>query len=404
MHLFKPTVLLLFCLRIFTFNTLYAQNWQQLGDFPSTERDDGVAFVIGNNAYCGTGLNSSFAATIDFYSLDMNTDQWSTIASLPAGNERQYAASFASGNFGFVCGGLGNIYYNDVWQYDPVLNTWTGKTPIPAAGRSGATYFVINNIAYIVGGRTAANVAIDEVWAYDIANDTWQSKNNLPFGSRFRASGAALNNKGYLIFGRDVNARFCQELYEYDPTLDTWTQVSVFPGVGRSYASLQSIAGSLVVLAGLDTFGTSHNDMWSFNVSSSAWQQLNSIPAAGRRGGMCFNNGSAIYYTTGVNQSNTRIKETWKCVNPTSITENYSLQSFTLYPNPASEFIILECEVFKPTQFSTYTLFDNIGNEILQGAITEKKTRINLSSFSKGLYLIRYQDERSCVTMKVVKE
>ena len=68
-------LLSLCCILIFI--SAEAQNWQQLNDFPSTERDDGVAFVIGNNAYCGTGLNSSFVACRDFYAFDMNTDQWS---------------------------------------------------------------------------------------------------------------------------------------------------------------------------------------------------------------------------------------------------------------------------------------------------------------------------------------
>ena len=41
-------------------NFSFCQTWQQIGDFPSTERDDGTCFIIGNTAYCGTGLKTGW--------------------------------------------------------------------------------------------------------------------------------------------------------------------------------------------------------------------------------------------------------------------------------------------------------------------------------------------------------
>src|SRR5687768_15980369 len=131
------------------------QTWQQTSDFPGVERDDAVSFVIGEKAFCGTGLKTGWVACNDFYVLDMINNSWDTIASMPLGTERQYACSFSSNNRGFVFGGInGATYYNDLWMYDPAMNNWQSKTALPASGRAGAGCFVINDTCYVAGGRT----------------------------------------------------------------------------------------------------------------------------------------------------------------------------------------------------------------------------------------------------------
>ena len=83
-------------------STVFAQSWQQINDFPSSERDDGISFEIGNTSYCGTGLTPWFSATNDLYALDMNSDIWRSVSSLPIGAERQYASGFSSSNAGLL--------------------------------------------------------------------------------------------------------------------------------------------------------------------------------------------------------------------------------------------------------------------------------------------------------------
>ena len=393
---------LLPALTFLVINSANAQFWQQISDFPSTERDDGIAFTIANKAYCGTGLNQWFSSCNDFYSLDMNTDAWDTIAPMQAGEERQYACGFSSPDAGFVFGGInGSTYLNDVWKYDPVLNTWEEKTALPAEGRGGSSVFVINNIAYLIGGRTVSTDAIEEVWAYDLINDVWEHKSNLPFGARWRAAATVCADKGYIIFGKDQSNRFCSELMEYNPSGDNWTQISTFPGTGRTYSALACISDDLVITTGLDTAETSYNDMWRFDFSASQWQQLNTIPANGRRGGMCFNNGSAIYYTAGIDQSNTRIKQTWKCENPTGISAIKVSDIIKLYPNPTSENITIELSEFKTGQLTSYSLCDVTGKILCTGNINKNKILVNLSPYSAGIYFIKVTAKNIIVTQRI---
>ena len=379
---------------------IFAQSWVQITDFPSTERDDGTSFVIGYTAYCGTGLKPFFIASNDMYSFDMNTETWATINSLPTGAERQYATGFSSNSFGFIFGGVGSIYYNDLWMYDPITGNWQTKTALPASGRMGSSCFVINDTAYIIGGRTSVAASISDVWAYCISADTWTPKNNLPFGARWRASATTDNTKGYLIFGKDSASISRKELFEFNPVTNLWTQISTFPGNGRAYAAMKFISGDLLVLAGLDSLGKSYNDMWRINSSTLVWQSLDTIPALGRRGGMCFNSSTTIYYSTGIDQTNNRLKETWKVFNPTTINENDWSKKISVYPNPANDFIDIETD-FKNCYFS---VFNATGKLILREKTNQSKTRIDLSNYANGLYFIQLQSDEKMISKKFIKQ
>lgn len=290
-----------------------AQNWQQITDFPGTERDDGTAFLLGDTAYFGTGLTPWWSNEADFYGLDLTTEQWFPAIPLPLDQGRQYASGFSIGGKGFVFGGFnGSTFLNDLWCFDPAQNTWTQRTSLPSYGRSGCGSFLLNDTMYIVGGKTSTGAAIGEVWCYAPASDTWIQKANLPFGTCWRASATELNEKGYLLFGRDENNLFLSDLYEYDPLVGGWTQLSTFPASGRSHATMKAMNNSLYVCFGIDSLGNSFNDLWKYDLLQNNWYALPGIPSIGRRGGMSVVSNDVLYYSTGIDESNQRLKETWK--------------------------------------------------------------------------------------------
>jgi len=373
----------------FSFLSLSAfpQFWQQISDFAGTERDDPAAFVIGTKAYCGSGQIPWFISKNDFYSFDMATDTWDTIAALPAGG-RQYASAFSWGSAGFLFGGYDNsTYFNDLWKYDPAANAWTAASPIPAAGRMGCASFVINGLAYLVGGRTSTGISINEVWAYDIINDTWQRKADLPFGSRWRSAAAMQNNKGYLALGRDENNHFRKELYEYDPGADSWTLLSVFPGLGRTYTSMVSFSNNLLIMTGLDSLGANYNDLWRISPDTLNWQQLNSIPSLERRGGASFSSSTAVYYTTGVTQSGTRLKETWKITNPLSVAEISKNKKIDCYPNPADNYCYITIPAIR--EHPELQIIDQSGRILKTIRLEENTTEVETAGLANGVYLFK---------------
>ena len=73
---------------------------------------------------------------------------------------------------------------------------------------------------------------------------------------------------------------------------------------------------------------------------------------------------------------------------------------FNIYPNPANNFIDVE------TEFKNYSVsvFDDMGNLILKEKTNQNKTRIDLSSFSNGIYFIQLQSNDKLVSKKFIKE
>lgn len=381
---------------------LHSQSWIKMDNFPSVERDDAVSFVIGDIAFCGTGLIVGWAETTDFYSFNMNSEKWTTIASMPNGNKRQYASGFATANHGFVFGGINaGVFLNDIWQYDPTIDGWIEKSTLPALGRSGAASFTIKDTAYIIGGRTALSGAINEIWAYDMVNDTWWQKKDFPFNSSWWASGTTYKDHGYLIFGRNENNVFTNHLYEYDSKTDTWTERSDFPGIGRSHSNLSSISNQLIVMGGIDSSDHYYNDIWSFNLASKSWNQLDSLPSIGRKGAVNFNNGRDIYYSTGIDQNSTRLNETWKYVNPTKREVGEENQIF-IYPNPTNSSFEIELITFTSGQFYDVMIFDNFGKTIITKKVAERTTGFNMTNFSKGIYFVLVQTNTGLKTMKLI--
>lgn len=368
------------------FSELKAQSWAQLTDFPGTERDDGVAFVINNKAYCGTGLKLGWVLAGDFHCFDLLSETWTTVASLPSGKERQYACGFTNGINGFVFGGeaSGNDL-NDLWMYSPATNSWTAKASKPGNGVRGASCFVIGNIAYIVGGAFSTNDAINEVWAYDMMADTWTQKNNLPF-TNWRGSGTAANGKGYLLYGMNAAYAYSRYLYEYDPVSDSWTYKSTFagPGTGKVYANMQTINNELVVFAGKDSLNACNNQLWTYNLTGNSWLSVSTLTATLRKGGMGFTNAGTYYYTCGISQADVRLKETWKTNIAVGIKELEKKEDILIYPNPATDIITIQFSK-SILKNGNYKILGMKG-EVAQEGNLDDKNQIELGAFAPGVY------------------
>ena len=388
----KKTVFLFFLIFGLSINS-NAQAWAQLPDFPGLERDDGVAFVINNKAYCGTGLRVGWSLGGDFYGFDLTAETWTTVPSMPAGKERQYACGFTNGTNGFVFGGeASGTDLNDLWIYSPISNSWTAMAAKPGNGVRGAAYFVIGNIAYIIGGAYSTANALNEVWAYNMSTDVWTQKNNLPFAC-WRSSATAVSGKGYLLFGREANGRFRKELFEYNPIADSWTLINNFPGAGRAYAAMQNINNELVVFGGLDTLNNYYNTQWKYNIAATTWTQITSLPSFGRKGGMSFTDNTILYYTCGINVSDIRIKETWKTGAGVGIKEFEKKEKIMAYPNPASDFITIQ---FPKTTIKNlnYKIFDSKGILVLEGSLNEND-QIEVKPLTQGIYQLMVGDYNS---------
>ena len=198
-------------------------------------------FVFGGSQF-STGI---VVNTTRIY--DILTNTWSTGAPMP--DIRAFMGSGYHNGKIYLVGGYttGNVdpSFGQVWEYDPVLNTWnTTRMSMPIT-MGGPGFGIINGHIYIAGGRNLANTNLNTLYDYDIAANTWTARANLPSGVNVPGSAVIAGklwvfgggnpftgpgtsptsaNKGVRawlkrLFSPDTT----NALQLYDPATNTWT-------------------------------------------------------------------------------------------------------------------------------------------------------------------------------------
>jgi len=389
---------------LFSVQLLSAQVWVKLADFPAQKRDDGVAVVVNNKAYFGTGL-IEWANTSDFYVLDLTNYSWNTMAAMPNGAERQYACAFAGQNCFYVFGGAGTGgVLNTLYKYNVGTNTWIQVSSKPGNGLSGAACMNFGDKILISGGRFPSGKVSPEVWEYTISTDSWMQKNDYPFVARWRSSATVHNNAGYLIFGRDSGGAYCKEFYKYTPATDNWTKIMDFPGIkGRSYASLNVANNQLFVFGGTDTLDFLYKDLWYFKETTTTWVQGPDIPASGRKGGMSCSYDDKFFYTCGIGEGPARLTETWMTDIPVGIKEHRPSGKFNVYPNPTNGPVHVRCA--DKNLIHVTCIYEDLSGRVLGSMDLKAEDRINLSSLNPGIYILKLYSGKTLVEIKrIVKD
>ncbi len=369
-----------------------AQTWIQITDFPATARDDGSKFTIGNTVYCGTGLQVGWTCTNDFYAFDLTNETWSTIASLPIGETRQYAVGFSVLGKGYIFGGVndGGNYLNNLWQYNPTTNTWLAKANLPSIGRAGMVAFVINDITYITGGRTTTSNAISETWAYNSVTDTWIPVANLPINGSWRGVAFLYNNKGYVGLGRNNLGQNNKEFYEYSPIMDSWNIVSGYSHIGRAYTGFAQIGNDGYLFGGADSLGFIDNTFERVNLSNFTTQVLSAFPNTSRKGCITFAGNNSFYLTTGVSTT-ARFKETWKATEIVKVNELKEVDTFLMFPNPASQKLSI---TNKNGIIKSIKIINTLGIEVLSFNYAIEDFYIS-NILQKDIYIVVVENEHN---------
>tara|TARA_B100001059_G_scaffold16402_1_gene13478 strand:- start:136 stop:1290 length:1155 start_codon:yes stop_codon:yes gene_type:complete len=79
----------------------------------------------------------------------------------------------------------------------------------------------------------------------------------------------------------------------------------------------------------------------------------------------------------------------------TAGTEDLSINSFSIYPNPTKEYLNIDC-----SSLESVSIYNILGKEL----INNSNNRINVSSLSKGVYFIKVSDGINASTKKFIKD
>jgi hypothetical protein len=160
------------------------------------------------------------------------TSRWLRKNDFP-GRTRIESAHFSINGKGYIGFGWDGDHFNptsdeflkDLWEYDPINDTWARMPDLPAVGRSEVTFFVLNEKAYIIGGFSTYPYGQfnNEVWEFNPVNDQWIQKNDFPGIPRCQAFGFSVDGKGYMGRGMVEGGGTTYEFWEYNPGSDSWT-------------------------------------------------------------------------------------------------------------------------------------------------------------------------------------
>jgi N-acetylneuraminic acid mutarotase len=177
--------------------------WTRKADFPGSARAFAVGFAIDSTGYIGTGFGAGNYFR-DFYEYHPSTNTWSPGIAIPS--VRAEAYSFVVDGKAYAGGGRNTTRIHDFYMYDPATRSWTEKTSIPTYNyTAGNSSFTLRGKGYVGLGydllRREPLYSTQQVFEYDPVLNTWRP---LPdFGGIYRtyAVGFAIGDVGYFGTG-----------------------------------------------------------------------------------------------------------------------------------------------------------------------------------------------------------
>ena len=204
--------------KLFEYNTT-TNTWTDKGFFPGSYRFSTQSFVIGNKAYVVGGYYYGPQNYKDVWEYEAGTNTWTQKADFPPGyGGRAGGAAFTINGKGYIAGGFhyfqGNpgspSYNNEVFEYDPLTDSWTAKAGFPGNfdlwSYNAAASFVIGSSAYVSMNGT-------NFYKYAPSSNLWTNSATLNTrAGDLNECTAVINSKGYVF-----NASGTNQMYQYTP-------------------------------------------------------------------------------------------------------------------------------------------------------------------------------------------
>lgn len=380
-------------------STLFAQSWVPLANAP-IGRHHPISFSLDGKGYAVTGTLANGDPTDDVYTYDPVLNTWTAIANFP-GTARSFGIGTVANNLAYIGFGATNTQYlNDFWSFDAATGTWTQLADCGCSGRRHPAMISIGTKIYVGLGDDATGDRNDW-WMYDIAANTWSQITSLPGPARHHPFMFNTGGEVFAGLGHSQGVIY-RDWYKLDTIANTWSAMNQFPGEARVAGTQFSFNGYGFVLSG---DGDNHSymttgEMWRYNPNTDTWLQLTSHPDESRWAPGSFVIDDEVYFFGGQNRfNNTFPNDLWK-FDLAAVTvglEEQVLTNTVVYPNPANEFIFWEND----ESILDVRVYNTLGQMVLSGDVQEGQ--LATKSLNNGMYLVQfYTKDKRIKTTKVL--
>lgn len=391
----KIITLLLFSFYIS--NSFSQGAWDPKGTCQGSARYRAIAFEINGKCYMGTGSTGGGITQNlkDLWEFDPLFNSWSQMADLPD-SARTNATASSAGNYGYV--GLGSnkgTLLQDWWQFDPSGNSWLAVANYPGIPRYGAGTFSLQDIIYVGGGLNGSNQAQSDFYAYNPSNNSWSLKASLPIGVSSAAT-FTIEQKGYFIAGASTaSINGTEQTIEYDPVYNSWTAKAPYAG-GNTYSAVGfSLFGFGYVGTGFT--GNLTDQMWRYNPILDEWTPETNWPTGLRQWAVSCTSGNKAYVGTGNSTGGQLFSDWWEFVPAINNVNNSIPNGNTLSINfdPFQKEIVV-----MNSKIDAFLRIYNIEGKLLLEMLLNQEIQ-SFSWNNTGVFFVTLTDGKNVFTSKI---
>lgn len=399
---FKIT--LLFCTILVSSLTNAQDVWVQKDSVNGPPRSSAASFVMGGEGFVVSGLD-----IIDFnrkmYSYDVDQDDWDNEASIGglngSGLNRGGAIAFSINDKAYVGLGQGNTapYYNDLWEFDPVTNSWTQKSSFIGSPRRQAVAFSFDTLGYVGTGQSS-NGFENDFYSYSGTTNIWTQLND--FGGTARKGAVAFKMGAQAYVGTGDDGVYRNDFWQYQTNTDTWVEKSQFPGTARTGACGWGVFPTAFIACGYDNTLNYKKDVWEYNYFTDAWVQRSDFMGSKRTNANAFVLDGIGYLGLGYN--GVYLDDFYAYTPILSVNSNQLNQVVKTYPNPVINSVSIELANPMASDFEV-KLFSMSGKEVDKEITIKSAYAVQLNvDLPSGVYLYQIQSNETLTVGKLIIE
>lgn len=231
-----------------------SDSWSEGDTLPSFGRSGAAQFQIDSFAYV-VGGTSTFNRLSEVWRLNLNSLVWEQMGDLPFGKRWRGSACSKNGK-GYLTFGRDNadIFYNELYEYDPLLDNWTAIDTFPSIGRSHASMINCANEIYILAGIDSNDVCYEDLWHYSTSTNIWAQLASIPIDDGIRGGICfSSTNSIYFTTGIDQNNNRHRTTWKIGYPLNTKEimdkpRLSIFPNPNKGVLHVVSLSEEILFI------------------------------------------------------------------------------------------------------------------------------------------------------------